>query len=250
MTHLKNKKKNSHQPKLRFHKHSNRAYVELSGKRVYLGKWDDPKRDHTYHSLLAAWERNGRVYPFPATVTPPPPGDELTVVEVCAAYLDHAERYYVQKDGTPTGQQGRVKAALQGVQDLYADLPATQFGPMKLEAVREHWIKQGLARTSINSMVGCVKLAFRWAASKEMIPASVFQALDTLQGLHIGRSGARETDPVKPVQEEYIKAVEPFVPRQVWAMIQLQLLTAARPGEGIYRMVPSWGYPQPDQWCV
>ena len=86
MPQMKNEKKKSRQPKLRLHKHSNRAYVELSGKRVYLGKWDDPKRDLTYHSVLAAWERNGRVFPFPAVVTPAPPNDELTVVDVCAAF--------------------------------------------------------------------------------------------------------------------------------------------------------------------
>ena len=225
------RKKETQHPKLRFHKHSNRAYVELSGKRVYLGKWDDPQRDQKYHMTLAAWERNGRVYPIIEPAPAPSAVDDLVVVEICAAYLEYAESYYVHKDGTPTGQQDRVRAALKGVQDLYADVPAAKFGPTKLNAVREHWIRHGLARTSINAMVGCVKLAFRWAASREMISPSVYYALATLEGLRMGRSKARETEPVKPVPEAHINAIQPFVASQVWTMIQLQLLTGARPGE-------------------
>jgi len=49
--------------------------------------------------------------------------------------------------------------------------------------------------------------------------------------LRRGRSQAKETDPVKPVAQEWIDAIEPYVSRQVWVIIQLQLLTAARPGE-------------------
>ena len=36
---------------------------------------------------------------------------------------------------------------------------------------------------------------------------------------------------VKPVPISYIEAIQPYVSSQVWAMIQLQLLTGARPGE-------------------
>jgi integrase len=50
-------------------------------------------------------------------------------------------------------------------------------------------------------------------------------------GLKRGRCEARESEPVKPVPQEYVNAIEPFVNRQVWSIIQLQLLTAARPSE-------------------
>jgi integrase len=36
---------------------------------------------------------------------------------------------------------------------------------------------------------------------------------------------------VKPVPEEYVHAIKPHISRQVWAMIELQLLTGMRPGE-------------------
>ncbi len=53
----------------------------------------------------------------------------------------------------------------------------------------------------------------------------------TVEGLKAGRSEARDTEPVKPVLEAHVQAVKPFVSRQVRAVIELQLLTAARPGE-------------------
>jgi len=36
---------------------------------------------------------------------------------------------------------------------------------------------------------------------------------------------------VKPVPDAWIDAIEPYVSRQVWALVQLQVLTGARPGE-------------------
>ena len=64
-----------------------------------------------------------------------------------------------------------------------------------------------------------------------MVPPYVYQALVTVEGLRAGRSEARETEAVKPVLESHVESVKPFISRQVEALIDLQLLTAARPGE-------------------
>ena len=42
---------------------------------------------------------------------------------------------------------------------------------------------------------------------------------------------AAETEPVKPVPEEHIPVVQPYVTPQIWAMVNLQLWTGCRPGE-------------------
>jgi integrase len=52
-----------------------------------------------------------------------------------------------------------------------------------------------------------------------------------LAGLRAGRSGAKESEPIKPVPAEYVEAVLPHVSRQIASMIRLQILTGARPGE-------------------
>jgi len=206
--------RNTH-PKLRLHKATQTAYVKLNGHRIYLCKWDHPNRQQKYFSILAEWERAGRRYPFEPVATHIEQ-DDMSVVEVLAAYSEHAKQYYVHADGTPTGQIDRVMSALQGVRDLFADIPAVEFGPVKLDAVRARWIANGLSRSTINSMTGCVKLCFKWAAEKELIPASVYHGLSVLGGLKAGRTQAKEPDPIRPVLDAHIDAIEPFMSRQVW----------------------------------
>jgi integrase len=72
---------------------------------------------------------------------------------------------------------------------------------------------------------------FKWAVENELVPPSVLQALKAVNGLRRGRTGARESAPVRPVPDAFVDAVRPHVPRQVWAMIELQRLTGMRPGE-------------------
>lgn len=72
---------------------------------------------------------------------------------------------------------------------------------------------------------------FRWATENELIPPAVFQGLQAVMGLKSGRTEAPESEAVKPVPETHINAIQPYVSRQVWALIQLQLHTAARGGE-------------------
>ena len=64
-----------------------------------------------------------------------------------------------------------------------------------------------------------------------LIPPSVYHGLEAVTGLRRGRSGAKESEPIRPVPEDHIKVVLPHVPPQIAAMIRLQLLTGARPGE-------------------
>jgi integrase len=90
---------------------------------------------------------------------------------------------------------------------------------------------RGVSRVTANSLVSRIRQMFRWAAAEELLPASVHQALTTDSGLKKGRTKAREGEPFKPVPDAMIEAIRPRVSRQVWAMIELQRLTGARPGE-------------------
>lgn len=66
---------------------------------------------------------------------------------------------------------------------------------------------------------------------EELVASDVYSRLQAVGGLRRGRSDARETEPVRPVPEDHIEAVRSLVSRQVRAIIDLQLHTAARPGE-------------------
>ncbi len=132
----------------------------------------------------------------------------------------------------------QYRLALRPLTDLYADTLAAEFGPRALKAVRQKMVERGWCRPYVNKQVNRIRHVFKWAVSDELVPGSVLNALQAVPGLRRGRSDAPEPDAVKPVVTELVEAVEPFVSRQVWAMVQLQLLTGARAGE-LTRMRPS-----------
>ena len=88
-----------------------------------------------------------------------------------------------------------------------------------------------LSRGVINNRINRVKRFIRWAVAEELVPPSIIHGLEAVQGLRRGRTRARETDPVMPVEDVHVEAVLPHVTPHVAAMIQLQRMTGMRPGE-------------------
>jgi integrase len=146
-------------------------------------------------------------------------------------FFEAHKNYYARDDGTQTGELANFADAVRHLKSLYGRTPARDFSPKKLTAVREAMILAGLARTTINPRVRRIVKVFKWAVSEELVPADVHHGLKSVSGLKRGRSQAKETDPVKPAPEADVDAVKPFVPRQVWAMIESQRLTGMRPDE-------------------
>jgi integrase len=212
----------------RLHKPTGQAVVRLDGRDRYLGKHDTPESREKYRRVVAEWLATGLASPAPMTHPTVP---AITVAELILAYWRHAEGHYRAQDGTLSEELGNVKAALRPLRALYGATPARDFGPLALRSVRERMVADGLMRTTINGRVNRIRRAFKWAASLELIPVSVVQALATVTGLQKGRTAAREPDPVGPVPLDRVESTLPYLPRPVVAMIRLQLLTGMRPGE-------------------
>ncbi|RPI64315.1 MAG: site-specific integrase [Planctomycetaceae bacterium] len=210
-------------PSLNLHKPTGQGYVRLNGRFIYLGRFDAAETHQKYHQLIAEWMVLGRQLQQPQ--------EEITVLEIVASYMIHAKSYYVDPDGQPTKEQGHVLRVLSLMKELYGHIKAVEFGPKALKVVRQKMIDRGWVRRNINHNVGRIKRAFRWAVENELVPGSIYHSLQAVAGLRQGRTTAPEGKTVKPVPKEMVNAVEPFVSNQVWSMIQLQLLTAARPGE-------------------
>lgn len=149
--------------------------------------------------------------------------------------MDHAGTHYRGPDGRPTRHLDNLKDALRPVRALYGPTKAVDFGPLALRAVRDRMIRDGICRRTTNDRVHRVRHCFRWAALVELIPVDVVLALETVEALERGRSGARESEGVKPVPAGHVEAVLPGLPGAVAAMVKLQLLCGCRAGE-IVRM--------------
>jgi integrase len=219
----------NHVPTYRRYAPKDLAVVRLNGKDIYLGPYGSPESREHYDRLIAEWLAQGRQLPATASNGQAP---SLSVNEILLRYLRHAAAYYA-RDGKPGREYVDMTYAIRPVKDLYGMTPAASFGPMALKGVREHLMRQDLCRREINKRVNRIRRVFKWAASEELIPISVFEALRTVDGLRFGRCPARETEPVRPVDLQHVDAVLPYVAPQVRAMIELQKLTGMRPGEVI-----------------
>ncbi len=212
-------------PSYRRHKPSGQAVVTLNGQDFYLGRYGAKASRDEYDRLTGEWLANGRHLPGSAGGA-----SDLTVSEVLAAYWRFAEGYYV-KDGRKTDEQACLKAAAKPLKRLYGRTRSADFGPLALKACRQALVGAGLCRNVVNKHVSRIKRVFKWAVENELVPAGVYHGLQAVGGLRKGRSPARETDPVRPVPDEYVDAVHPHVSPPIWAMTQLQRLTGMRSGE-------------------
>jgi len=210
-------------PSYRLHKGSGQAIVTLNGRDIYLGVHNTPESRQRYDKLIAEWLASNRS-------VRPEVSSSLTVAEVVDAYWEYAKVYY-SKDGKVTKQGDRVKRSLVPLAKLYSDTPVNEFGPLALKAVQAEMVREGLNRNSVNARIGCVKRCFKWASSEELVPVTVFESLRTVEGLKKGRTSAPEPEPVLPVPQSDIDAIQEYVLPVVWQMIQVQILTGSRPGE-------------------
>jgi integrase len=209
------------QPKYRHYKPKNLAVVRIKGRDHYLGKYNSPESWEKYHRLLA---EGGAAQPVVDAAG-------IRVEDLILAFMKAHHTHYRRADGSETGELGNFRDSLQPVVKLYGSTLAKDFSPKALKAVRQSMIDSGLARGTINQRIGRIVHAFKWAVSEELVPPTVHQGLKAVSGLQKGRSAARETAPIRPVADEVVEAIGPYVSRQVWAMIQLQRLTGMRPGE-------------------
>ena len=210
-------------PKLRHHKPTGQGYVVLNGKYIFFGPYGDPDVTEQYHRAIAEWVANGRQL----QKTP----EEITINELLARFWVYAEGYYRDAAGNPTREMDNIQFALRPLCNLYGNTKAVEFGPRALKTVRNHMIDKGWCRNYVNKGTCRIKSLFKWAAAEEILSGSIYHTLSTVPGLKRGRGTVRESEPVKPAPQEHVDAIEPYVSRQVWAMVQLQLLTAARSGE-------------------
>ncbi len=289
-------------PRYRLHKQSGQAVVSLplgGGKYrdFLLGPFDSEESKREYTRVINEWLAAGMLAPPTAAGGRCP---DLSVAEVCVRFCKHAEVYYRLVDGSPSGEQDNYKYAQAPLIDLYGLTPASEFGPLKLKAVRqkmidahrylvrfaadsvtwEKWLpesrirnraghadqweaerkgewrpvellkkKKAISRKEINRRIDLIKRMFKWAVSEELVPPSVYQALMTVRGLRRGHPGTYERPKVRPVPQQNVEAVLPFLCPQVAAMVRLQPLVGAREteiclmrGRDIDRSGPVWWY--------
>lgn len=199
----------------------------------WLGEYGSPESRELYHRVVAEWEANGRRLIGPDFERPAgDDADGITVSELCARF------WRLRAPQFNVNEQGHFKALVRLLRRSYGSTPASAFGPRRLQRLRDDMIRddqetgrRGWGVTYTNAQVRRLCRLFKWAASQELVSASVRAELLSVDPLRPGRCAARAGRVVKPVPVEIVEKTLPFMAGPVAAAVRLQLLTGARPDE-------------------
>jgi len=214
----------NHVPKYRKHRASGQAIVTIRGRDHYLGPHNTKASKVEYDRIIAEFLANGRQALHAEA-------HEFTVIELSARYVEFAKSYYRKRDGSRSPTLDTIVRDLQFLCESYGRQPAFEFGPLALKAIRQIMVGKGQSRGYVNERTDRIKRMFKWAVSEQLVPAETYQALAAIDGLRKGRTEARETTPILPVDDTVVDATLEYMPSVVADMVMVQRHTGARPAE-------------------
>jgi integrase len=221
------RRKNGLVPGYRRHRPSGQAVLTLSGQDHYLGPHGTKVSKAEYDRVVAEWLARGR---RPLVDQEDAGAGEITIIELVAAYVRYAKGYY-RKGGKITTEIGAILNAVKLLNSMYGRESVNEFGPLKLQAVQQAMVRADWKRKNINKQCQRIVRMFSWGVAQELVKADVAHALREVKGLHEGRTEARESMPVLPIDDTVVNATIEHLPTIVVDMVKLQRLTGCRPEE-------------------
>jgi integrase len=206
-------------PKLRPHKCSGLRRARFNGRDIYFGREGDVEGTRRYKRIVAEFLANDGSLPLRESER-----KELSIKELLARYWIAAKRS-LQPDSLDP-----IKRPLKVLRRLYGDTLVEQFGPTQLKALRIEMDRMKWSRNGINEATRRIRTMFGWGVGEELVEPTVHLRLRGVRALRKGEGG-HERKRVMPVDPELVEKTLPFLPHDVRAMIELQLLTGARHGE-------------------
>ena len=196
---------------------SGMGYIKW-GVQLYYTSIEPVEASRRYHEYC----RNVELFGHPS---PPKVLTSITTADLAARYHAH-----VIKTKPPESKEDRpVGVAMKWLAQV--DCPADQFTPAKLVGLRQQWVDDGQSVSTISKKHNYVLCAFRWAAQMDLVPATVWTSLTTVQKIKPGRSAAKQPRKVHPVSDEHLDCVIPFLKPDVAAAVEFQRLTGCRSAE-------------------
>lgn len=234
-----------------------RLYVnwppELSGTgkrcREYFGPADDPASRARYADAREKWLDAKRAGASKLVTLPPEPAEQTPqddeddgepvglVTNLIDRYLVHTRQRY-QKHGKPTGTHRHIWITLKPFLIKYGEMETAKFGLDELEEYQQELDKAGkLCRNKINARIRIIVAMFVWGARHEgedgqrLVPPPAAAELKLIENLRRGYCRAIDHPRRGAVLLEDLRKTIPELSRPVAAMVQVQLLTGARPNE-------------------
>jgi hypothetical protein len=169
----KGRRRKDEPPAYNRHKASNQAYVTIGGITTYLGVYGSSESRRRYRAIVEQWERDHEANRKPFIA-----GVGCTVAALVAAHSEHARTYYRRPDGSQTSEvEGFRRSTRPLLGEEYRELPADEFKPTHLRAIREKLIGLGQCRNTINQSIGRIRRVFRWGFESDLVKQESVVAL-------------------------------------------------------------------------
>jgi integrase len=217
-------------PKYRKHSTRNVGFVEWKKKRHYFkGAYNSIQSIAEYKKFVL--EHVGSVAASPKPIASP----GCTVNVLCRDFLVQLREQSLKN---LRGTYGNYRNALQPFCKRYGNEQAASIGPRLLKEWQKELASKELSRGYINGSISKIKQVWRWAASEEILPASVWHGLQSVKSLAPGKTPAREAVKRKPLPWSHLQELLPSLSPNVRAMVLLQWHSGAR-SQSIVMACPS-----------
>ena len=127
-------------PNYRHHKATGQAFVELGGRRFYLGKHGSKASREEYERRIAEYLANGRQLPPTQTKT------GISCQELAIHFLEWAEEYHMNQPKS----FNHVRMAMGFLVKHYGRESVDKFAPMSLVFIQKKLVEHGYARLMVN----------------------------------------------------------------------------------------------------
>lgn len=206
----------------------NPAYVYNKPNRAriyYKGEFRSLPGKYQSEESLAAFARMAAIIAATGELPPKETAPVLTIAAIGEKFNAFAKKEYKSRE--PVNLSYAVRAMV----DLFADLPAAEFKPSHLKAIRDSLIKRGQCRNTINIRTKQIVRIFAWAVENEYLPESVWNALKAVKPIARDRGESFDYEPKTPVSEhDYNRVLEVIKPEYALAL-KVQWWTGMRSGE-------------------
>lgn len=227
-------------PPYRHHKSTGRAVVYVNRKSVFLGKYDSPESRQKYAEIISQITSGDLTAGMSSGMSTAEKPAKRSVSSLCLRFV--AEKL----PGYADAEQACFRGAMRILVGLFGETATDEFGPIRLRAVRAAMVegdpnatgpdgqpkpRKRWSRSFVNKEIKRLKHLFKWGVSWELVPASIAAALATVESLAPGETDAAESTPRRAIPVDHIDAVRAVLNDLQRDIVDLLMMTGARPGE-------------------
>lgn len=206
------------------HRASGQAVTRINGRDVYLGVYGEPESKAEYDRVIMEYLASKR-----SPVIHECKSSRTTIMEVLAKYHAWAKnRWSKPGDGS---QLHRVLSTINEVIRLYGEMPVSEFRGKTMFALRDSFMQHGWSLTYVNHRISVIRQAWKWMASRELIPAELALAVEAVPRVKFQEYQQGSRPEVEPVSVDDVGKTLPHLPSVVADMVLVQLIAGMRPGE-------------------